>query len=278
MIQDISPLGFDNRYFPETEPDSNSILMYFKGNQVLCNLDSDKLFPTPSQMCNPADVTYLFAIGNVKYFIVSDYSSADEGFSMVNIRTLRREKFMLRASIFALFTAYHLSEWYASNRFCGGCGGKTIACTNERAMLCTNCGELIYPRINPAVIVGVTNGDKLLVTRYVKSRGVNYDALVAGYMEIGETPEDTVRREVMEEVGLKVKNIRYYKSQPWGFSAGLLLGFFCDVDGDTDIKLEQSELSNARWIKRENVTGQPDDLSLTNEMMKVFASGESFRK
>ena len=97
---------------------------------------------------------------------------------------------------------------------------------------------------------------------------------MAGYIEIGETPEDTVRREAMEEVGLKVKNIRYYKSQPWGFSAGLLLGYFCDVDGDTDITLENAELSNAAWIKRENITGQPDDLSLTNEMMHIFAEGK----
>lgn len=273
MIQDIFPLGFDNRYFPNTEPDSNSVFMYFEGNKVLCNMSSDRLFPTISQIRHPSDTTYLFSVGDVKYFLVSDYASADESFSMKNIKVLRNEKFMLRPRIFALFTAYHLSIWYNNNRFCGACGGKTIACTNERAMLCTNCGELTYPRINPAVIVGVTNGNKLLVTRYVRSRGINYDALVAGYMEIGETPEDTVRREVMEEVGLKVRNIRYYKSQPWGYSAGLLLGFFCDVDGETEITLEKSELSNACWIKRENITGQPDDLSLTNEMMKFFASG-----
>ncbi len=273
MIQDISPLDFDNRYLPDTEPDKDSMLMYFKGKNVLCNMSSDRLFPTTAQMRHPADTTYLFSVGNVKYFLVSDYSSADEGFSMVNIKTLRKEKYMLKPHIFALFTAYHLSEWYSSNHFCGACGGKTIACTNERAMLCTNCGELIYPRINPAVIVGVIDGDRLLVTRYVKSRGLNYDVLVAGYMEIGESPEDTVRREVMEEVGLKVRNIRYYKSQPWGYSSGLLLGFFCDVDGDTEIALEKDELSNACWLKRENIAGQPDNLSLTNEMMKFFALG-----
>lgn len=274
MIQDISPLGFDNRYIADKEPDKDSMLMYFRGNKVLCNMNSQQLFPTISQLKNPSDLKYLFSVGDVKYFLVGDYSSADEAFSMVNIRQLRHERYALRPSIFALFTAYHLSEWYNSSRYCGECGGNTIPCTGERAMLCTDCGKLIYPRINPAVIVGITNGDKLLVTRYVRSRGVNCDALVAGYIEIGETPEDTVRREAMEEVGLKVKNIRYYKSQPWGFSAGLLLGYFCDVDGETDITLENAELSNAAWIKRENITGQPDDLSLTNEMMHIFAEGK----
>lgn len=274
MIQDISPLEFDNRYLPNTEVDENSRFMCFQGNSALCDIDSEQLFPTLSQLKNPSDMTYLFSVGDVKYFLIHDYSAA-EGFSMVNIKKLRRERAELKSQIFALFTAYHLYKWYDSSRYCGECGGKTVPCTGERALLCTGCGELIYPRINPAVIVGVTNGDKLLITRYVKSRGVTSDALVAGYMEIGETPEDTVRREVMEEVGLKVKNIRYYKSQPWGYSAGLLIGFFCGVDGSTDIKLDESELSCAQWVKREDIIGQPDDLSLTSEMMKVFRDGQN---
>lgn len=274
MIQDISPLKFDNSYLPAAEADSESMLMFFHGNTVLCNIDSERLFPAPEQIKNPSDMTYLFSVGDVKYFLIHDYSSAAEVFSMVNIKKLRREKYELKPQIFALFTAYHLYKWYSSSRYCGECGGKTVPCTGERALLCTECGELIYPRINPAVIVGVTDGDKLLITRYVKSRGTAYDALVAGYIEIGEAPEDTVRREVMEEVGLKVKNIRYYKSQPWGYSAGLLIGFFCDADGSTEIKLDESELSTAQWIKREDIIGQPDNLSLTNEMMIRFRDSQ----
>lgn len=270
MIQDISPIRFDNRYLPETEPGGNSLFMYFRNNSVLCDMDSENLFPASEQIRSPSDVIYIFSVGETKFFLLGDYSSAAEEFSMVNIKKLRHERYYKRPLIFALFTALHLYKWYSSSRFCGECGGKTVPCTGERAMLCTSCGELVYPRINPAVIIGITNGDKLLITRYVKSRGVAHDALVAGYMEIGETPEDTVIREVMEEVGLKVKNIRYYKSQPWGYSAGLLIGFFCDVDGNTDIKLEENELSSAYWIKAEDISGQPDDLSLTNEMMLYF--------
>ena len=96
-------------------------------------------------------------------------------------------------------------------------------------MVCPECHNTVYPRIMPAVIVGVINGDKLLLTKY--RTGFKYNALIAGFTEIGETVEETVKREVMEEAGIKVNNIRYYKSQPWGSANDILLGFFCDVKG-----------------------------------------------
>ena len=99
---------------------------------------------------------------------------------------------------------------------------------------------------------------------------MSYDALVAGFTEIGETFEQTVAREVHEEVGLKVKNIRYYKSQPWGYSGGILAGFYCDLDESEEITIDKTELSCAEWRTRDEITGQPDDLSLTNEMMMNF--------
>ena len=127
---------------------------------------------------------------------------------------------------------------------------------------------MVYPRINPAVIVGVIKGDCLLITRY--RTGYGHNALVAGFTEIGETLEQTVEREVMEETGVRVKNIRYYKSQPWGIAQDLLAGFYCDADGDGEIRLNEDELKYAEWVPREEIVLQPNDLSLTNEMMKQF--------
>ncbi len=115
--------------------------------------------------------------------------------------------------------------------------------------------------------------DKILVTKY-NGRVTSYYALVAGFTEIGETLEQTVEREVMEEVGLKVKNITYYKSQPWGVADDILAGFYCEVDGSIDIHRDEEELSVAEWKTREEVELQPDDLSLTNEMMKMFKEGK----
>ena len=99
-------------------------------------------------------------------------------------------------------------------------------------------------------------------------------ALLAGFNEVGETIEETVHREVMEEVGLKVKNLRYYKSQPWSMSDTLLMGFFCELDGEAEIKLDQEELALAEWFERDEMPVKDEDCSLTNEMMMAFKRGE----
>jgi NAD+ diphosphatase len=142
----------------------------------------------------------------------------------------------------------------------------------ERMLHCSACQNMVYPRISPAVIVGVIHEDKLLMSKYAGRSYTNY-ALIAGFTEIGESAEQTVAREVMEEVGLKVKNIRYYKSQPWAFSDSLLMGFFCDLDGSDEIRLDTGELAEAGWYSREEITLEDDNLSLTREMMMLFKNG-----
>ncbi len=144
---------------------------------------------------------------------------------------------------------------------------------NERMMRCPECGQMEFPKICPAVIIGVTDKGRILMSKYA-GREYRAYALLAGFCEVGETIEETVQREVMEEVGLKVKNITYYKSQPWSFSDTLLLGFFCELDGPDEIHLDEQELSLAEWVRREEIEAEPDDLSLTNEMMLAFKNGD----
>lgn len=270
MIQDITPLKFDNANRPNAVPTADSRIFCFHDRQVLCNENNRLLFPSWANLGMPKNVIYLFSIGEDEFFLLDNISEIPEDFSFRDIKKLRQASKLTAADAFSLFTALHLNFWYCKNRICGSCGGSLSQIAEERALKCENCGQLIYPRIDPAVIVGVINGDSILVTRYADSRGVSYDALIGGYTEIGETFEDTVRREVMEETGLKVKNIRYYKSQPWGMSATILAGFFCDVDGCTDISIDETELSSAKWIKHKEIVGQPDDFSLTHEMMMKF--------
>ena len=135
-----------------------------------------------------------------------------------------------------------------------------------------HCGNMIYPKISPAVIVAVTNGNRLLLTKYA-GRSFKRYALIAGFTEIGETLEETVRREVLEEVGLHVKNIRYYKCQPWSFSDTLLVGFYTKVDGEPEIHLDHKELSEGVWIERDQIPVKAEDMSLTNEMIMEFKAG-----
>ena len=163
-------------------------------------------------------------------------------------------------------TGMHLNGWYEKTVFCGACAHKLIHDTKERMMRCPSCGNMIFPRINPAVIVAVTHEDKVLVTRY-KDREYKNLALIAGFNEIGESLEETVRREVMEEAGIKVKNIKYYKSQPWGFADNILVGYFCEADGNTDIVMDEEELSMAKWIKRSEIPINTESFSLTWEMI-----------
>ena len=138
---------------------------------------------------------------------------------------------------------------------------------------------MIFPRINPSVIVAVTHGDYLLLTQYANRPGATRTALIAGFTEFGETAEQTVRREVMEEVGLKVKNLRYYKSQPWGISGGgLLLGYWCELDGDETIHLDNFELADGAWVSREELRRDYRDngVALTSEMIARFAAGREY--
>ena len=139
-------------------------------------------------------------------------------------------------------------------------------------MVCPACGSLYYPVIAPAVIIGVTKGDRLLVSRYA-NRPYKALALIAGYTEIGETVEDTVRREVFEEVGIHVKNLRYYRSQPWGIDHDVLMGFYCEADGDEELKVEHGELAEAWFASRDELTDLPDRASLTIDMITRFRDG-----
>ena len=221
------------------------------------------------------EYTYLFTVDDRPTFLLRSELAEDEipeGFAFMDIRTMRQAAYGPQHRLFAAITAYQLSNWYRDNRFCGTCGHPTVHSETERAVRCTACGRTIYPRIIPAVIVGVLNGDRILLTKYAGRDFAHY-ALIAGFSEIGETFEETVRREVMEEAGIRVKNIRYYKSQPWGIVDDLLAGFYCDVDGDPTIHMDKNELKEAAWHTRDEIVLQPTDHSLTNEMMTRFKEG-----
>ncbi|MCI6654196.1 MAG: NAD(+) diphosphatase [Clostridium sp.] len=175
-------------------------------------------------------------------------------------------------------TAWHLNTWYKDNRYCGRCGAKTVHAHKERMLHCVKCGNMIYPKIAPAIIAAVTHDDKLLLTKYAPDREYQKYALIAGFVEIGETIEETVKREVEEEVGLKIKNLTYYKSQPWGYDSNVLMGYFAELDGDENITMDTKELSKAQWFRRGGLPAHNDGISLTREMIGVFEDKEKYEK
>lgn len=224
------------------------------------------------KMWKETDFQYVFRMQNVNYFLWMGEAGEpiDDSYTYEEIRQLSFLE--TKDACFAACTAMHLYNWYWNNQFCGRCQTETVHDTKERMLRCPKCGNMIFPRISPAVIIGVTNGEKLLLSKYAGRAFTRY-ALIAGFTEIGETMEETVKREVMEEVGLQVKNIRYYKSQPWGRDGGVLMGFFCDLDGSDEIHLDEKELALAEWHDRHALPAHDDGISLTREMIRVFEEG-----
>ncbi len=271
MIQDILPHHFDNSY-KDISPNEESRIICFMDEKVLAFHDEERQglrFPLYREV-KGKDTVYIFSIDEKDYFLCLDEISL-EGYDLYSLRDVRSFGLKDNRDIFAVYSAYHLYKWYGNNVFCGHCAGRMERAHDERALVCPKCGLCVYPRINPAVIIGVKNGDRILLTKY--RSGFAHNALVAGFTEFGETLEETVVREVKEETGLSVRNIRYYKSQPWGIAQDVLAGFYCDVDGDDKIVMDEHELRYADWVKREDIVLQPNDYSLTNEMMRRFKEG-----
>ena len=269
MLQEIAPKEYHVEYTPR-EPGEQDYCFVFQGQDMLESFRNGKLFLPTYRELRPyiQGQQFLFCIDDTAYYLTKlAGDQVPNGFGWWNLRTNRGMK--PQDLHFAETTAYHLAVWYRDNQRCGRCGGATQPDDKERMLRCPACGNLIYPKIAPAILVAVTHEDQLLMTRY-EGRPYKGYALIAGFTEIGETAEDTVRREVMEEVGLQVKDIRYYGSQPWGMDSNLLIGFYAHLDGSPDIHLDRQELAQAKWYTREEIHVEPDGYSLTNHMIQAF--------
>lgn len=288
MIQDIFPHQLKNQYLQDAVPRDEDFVLVFRGTALLMKrTDNNSIrFPNIKEIACNNNYIYLFQLDLVSFYLfpffeknqsemTTEYELLQKRlpeYEFVEIREIRSREMQPKENIFAAITGKHLMDWYRDTKFCGRCGCRMQHSEKERAMICTKCGYTAYPRIMPAVIVGVINQNKLLLTKY--KTGYQHNALIAGFTEIGETLEETVAREVFEEAGIHVKNIRYYKSQPWGLPNDILVGFYCEVDGDTRITMDEGELKYAEWVEREEIVLQPDDFSLTNEMMRMFKEGK----
>ncbi len=279
MIQDIYPHRFDNAYKNLKIKFGDRVIIFIDNDVVLIQKsETDFSFPVYEDMeCNVSKESfrYLFSVDNENYFLYISEKNINipDGASVIDMLGVRKMKYgYFKKTYFLICTAWHLNTWYRETRYCGGCGKALIHDRTERAMCCLECGKKIYPRISPAVIIGVTDGDRIIMSKYAGRSYKGY-ALLSGFTEIGETLEQTVEREVMEEVGVKVKNIRYYKSQPGGIDGNILSGFFCELDGDDTLTIDENELAMAQWFKRDEIPVDDDGFSLTFEMIGFFKNG-----
>lgn len=168
--------------------------------------------------------------------------------------------------------ASQLLDWQANHRFCGRCGAPTTMKGGEFAMQCPSCALIAYPRISPAVMVLVRDGDKLLLARSPHFKPGMFSAL-AGFVEPGETLEACAAREVHEEVGIEISGLRYFQSQPWPFPNSLMVAFFADYAGGT-LMPDQDEIEAAGWFARDSLPLLPDPVSIARRLIDAAFAGE----
>ena len=294
MYQDIAPKFFNNQYDAKKSPAPDSPVFCFRGKDVLVAENGSFFeYPKASSWKDTENFRYLFSVDDKDYFLApegmlpeftgqeGDFETKEgepektdaPAFAFRQVQQLYRYRMEPMEDVLAAFTAFQLRNWYVNNAYCGRCGKPTHHHPALRALQCDCCGNLIFPKIAPAIMTAVIDGDRVLVTKYA-NRAYDYISLVAGFNEAGESLEATVAREVKEEVGLDVKNIRYYGSQPWGIADNLMVGYFCELDGDPDsIELDKTELSESLWLTRDDIPEDINDYTMAYEMLLKFKHG-----
>lgn len=212
---------------------------------------------------------YLGKLNGQGVFAVSvpDTAEAPEGYRFEDLRRLAG---MVDDILFALVgRAFQILEWEQTHRFCGRCGAATVSHPKgERARVCPSCAHTAYPRINPCIIVAVTRGEEILLARAQRFNRPMFSTL-AGFVEAGETAEETVLREVEEEVGVKVKNVRYFASQSWPFPGNLMLGFHAEYDSGK-LALQEEEIAEAAFFHYSALPPIPPKGSIAYALIHAF--------
>lgn len=187
------------------------------------------------------------------------------------LKGLRAVYYDLPADVYRMAgRAVQIVEWDRTHRFCGRCGGPTVTKADELAKECPQCGLIAYPRLAPAVIVLIRDGDRALLARSHRFPPGRYST-VAGFVEPGETLEEAVVREVAEEVGVQLKNVRYFGSQPWPFPHSLMIGFTAEYAGG-DIRLQADEIADAGWFRYDALPDVPPPLSIARKLINWFVA------
>ncbi len=268
LITDYLP--FVPGHTPGHGPTATDQWLLFSGSKLLFGNKND--LPTTAEipfLPQPTNTAlYLGNSGPTQYFCanVPTESKAPASFDFVELRTA-----LLRATpdtFMIISRASKLLSWEKLNRFCGQCGGPTVDKATEHAKECTACKTVVYPRISPAVIVAIVNNGKLLLARK-KDWPYKFHSVIAGFVEAGESLETCAKREAFEEVGIRIKNIRYFASQPWPFPDSLMCAFTSEYDGG-EIVVDNVELETADWYGPSELPAIPAPGSVSRKLIDWF--------
>ena len=249
-------IDFDEKITPEND----DILFVFNENRQLY-LDDDKEL---AKSLDDFNVNFCLYIGdyNGKRAFAANVKTEESFYDLREVYEISHDMYHIVGK------AVLVSDWWLSHRFCGRCGVKTVLDEKDMMLKCPSCGQVHYPRIAPAIIVAIRNEDKLLMAKHSYHDNIRY-ALIAGFVEPGESVEEAVHREVMEEVGIKIKNLEYQKSQSWPFPNSLMLGFTAEYESG-DIKVDGDEIVKAKWFKKDEIIRYGSDISISDWLIQNF--------
>lgn len=263
--------------FPTTESARSLWFVFHEGRLLIKPDDEDQLIPSARELTEsdiaPIHKQYLGTLDGLPCYAaeLAHNKTVPHGFALEGVRRLfsRLEEEM----IWVAGRANQLVDWNQSHKYCGKCGHATKDKQNERAKICPECGMINYPRVSPAIIVAVIKDHQILLGSNRRFKGGFYSVL-AGFAEPGESLEECVAREVNEEVGIALKNIRYFGSQPWPFPNSLMVGFIADYAGGR-IKVDKSEIVKAAWFSAQDLPPIPPKISIARHLIDWFVKNHS---
>ncbi len=246
--------------FSDTYSNDDAYYFIFNAERELYLTDGKTL---PSTI-NDIDDGFKLYIGKFKskdVFVVNTDSN-DSFYTLHEVYGIDKDIYLMATR------AVLVRDWYISHQFCGRCGTHTMLDEKDMMLKCPSCGQVHYPRIAPAIIVAVRNEDKLLMAKHSYHKTHRY-ALVAGFMEPGESIEEAVHREVAEEIGIKIKNLKYHRSQSWPFPNSLMLAFTAEYDSG-EIKVDGDEIIKAKWFSKDEIERYDSDISISDWLIQSF--------
>lgn len=266
-------MSFTRSFKPPLKVSETALWFLFEDHKLLIKHQGENVFIPQSSDLKTLDMTpqqpqYLGSLDGRPCYAgeLAKGRVLSDTFTLKGIRTLfgqLEEELMWIAGL-----ANQLVAWNQNHRFCGKCGHPTENKTDERARSCPQCGLINYPRLSPAIIVAVVKGNQILLAHSQRFPAKFYSVL-AGFVEPGENLEECVKREILEEVGIAVKNIRYFGSQPWPFPDSLMIAFTAEYAGG-ETKVDPAEILDAGWFSADNMPPIPPKLSIARHLIDWF--------
>lgn len=267
-------MKFNYNYKNTVSPEENAYWFIFKNENILILTDGSSTKPLlikalDISQLNIRDALHVGGLDNLNCYAVMDQSENGIHIPGTEWISLRRSYGKFDFEMFRIYgRARHILLWADNNRFCGHCGNPMGLKSDERCFLCSSCGFTSYPKISPAVIVSVVKDGKLLLARGSRFTSEFYSVL-AGFVEPGESLEECIRREILEEVGIEIKNIKYFGSEPWPFPDSLMVAFTSEYAGG-ELSIDPDEIIHAAWYGPDELPAIPGKLSISRALIDHF--------